>query len=89
VLRAVRENARVRALSRHLALELPATLALLQRLDGPAITAVRRVAVTGSGKFIVSLCSTGAVLRHANASAEIPRRYDDPVQWLCRHRPCE
>jgi len=42
VLRAVRENARVRALSRHLALELPATLALLQRLDGPAITAVRR-----------------------------------------------
>ena len=42
MLRAVRENARVRALSRHLALELPATLALLQRLDGPAITAVRR-----------------------------------------------
>jgi DNA-binding transcriptional LysR family regulator len=38
----MRENARVRALSRHLALELPATLALLQRLDGPAITAVRR-----------------------------------------------
>jgi DNA-binding transcriptional LysR family regulator len=49
----------------------------------------RAEAVTGSGKFIVSLCSTGAVLRHANASAEITRRYDDPVQWLCRHRPCE
>jgi DNA-binding transcriptional LysR family regulator len=38
----MRENARVSALSRHLALELPATLAVLQRLDGPAITAVRR-----------------------------------------------
>jgi hypothetical protein len=83
VLRAVRENARVRALSRHLALELPATLALLQRLDGPAITAVSRRWSRDPEKFIVSLCSTGAVLRHANANAnagaEIPRRYDDLV----------
>lgn len=31
----MRENARVRALSRHLALELPTTLALLQRVDAP------------------------------------------------------
>ena len=35
--------------------------------------------VMGSGKYIVSLCSTGAVLRHANANTEIPRRYDDLV----------
>ena len=38
----VRENARVRALSRHLALELPGTLATLQQLEAPARSAVRR-----------------------------------------------
>ncbi len=38
----VRENARVRALSRHLAQELPSVLATLQQLEAPARAPIRR-----------------------------------------------
>lgn len=45
----VRENARVRALSRHLAQELPAVLAALQQVDGPG-----RAARPGAGRMMLT-----------------------------------